>query len=80
LLCITEVPCFENDCPHLDFISSYIIFQHPVAILKLQYHLIFSLYATFNMIFVSIISTLHVSEHIGHLQVSTELCLLMLTF
>jgi hypothetical protein len=63
LLCITEVPIsvpgFENDCPHLDFSSSYIIFQHPVPIRKLQYHLIFSLYATFNMIFVSIISTLH---------------------
>jgi hypothetical protein len=46
------------------------IVQEHVA---LQYHLIFSLYATFNMIFVSIISTLHVSAHIGHLQVLTEL-------
>jgi hypothetical protein len=44
----------------------HIIFQHPVAILKLQYHLIFSLYATFDMTFVSIISTLHVSARIGH--------------
>jgi hypothetical protein len=48
--------------------------------LKLQYHLIFSLYATFNMIFVSIISTLHVSARIGHLQVLTELYLFMLTY
>jgi hypothetical protein len=29
-------------------VTLYIIFQHPVAIRKLQYHLIFSLYATFN--------------------------------
>jgi hypothetical protein len=47
---------------------------------RLQYNLIFSLYATFNMIFVSIISTVHVSARIGHLQVLIELYLFMLTY
>jgi hypothetical protein len=46
----------------------------------LQYNLIFSLCATFNMIFVSMISTVHVSAYIGHLQVLTELYLLMPTY
>jgi hypothetical protein len=34
----------------------------------------------FNEDFVSIISTLHVSELIGHLQVLTEIYLFMLTY
>jgi hypothetical protein len=48
-------------------------FSNLLQYLKLQYNLIFSLYATFNIIFVSIVSTLHVSVRIGHLQVLTEL-------